>query len=72
MNSSIVDHMEKMSRHRLTDKMVKIDNIGGSVDEVSGVVTFENDKGIYLEDTKSLQTVFVPWTSIAVLKILND
>jgi hypothetical protein len=64
--------MEKMSRHRLTDKMVKIDNIGGSVDEVSGVVTFENDKGIYLEDTKSLQTVFVPWTSIAVLKILND
>jgi len=72
MNSTLLGHMEKMAKYRLTGKIVQIDNIGGSIDEVTGFVSFENDKGIFVDTTEPTQTVFVPWTSIAVLRILND
>ena len=72
MNSSIVDHMEKLSKFRLTGKTVKIDNVNQWVNDVDGVVVFENDKGLFVDDTAFNERVFVPWTSIAVLKILND
>jgi hypothetical protein len=64
--------MEKMSRYRLTDKTVKIENIGKAINDVTGLVAYENDKGIYVEDTEYNETVFVPWSSIALLKIIND
>lgn len=72
MNSNIVDHMARMSRYRLTDKTVKIENIGKAINDVTGLVAYENDKGVYVEDTEYNETVFVPWSSIALLKIIND
>lgn len=72
MNSSIVNHMEKMTRYRLTDKTVKIENLGKAINDVTGVVAYENDKGVYVEDTQYNETVFIPWTSIAMLKIISD
>jgi hypothetical protein len=72
MNSTLLGHMEKMAKYRLTGKTVQIDIVTGSIGEVAGFVSFENDKGIFVDTTESDQTVFVPWTSIAVLRILND
>jgi hypothetical protein len=72
MNSSIVNHMEKMTRYRLTDKTVKVENVGKAINDVTGIVAFENDKGIYIEDAEYNESVFIPWTSIALLKIIND
>ena len=68
-SSSLADHMEKMSRYRLTDKRVRITNVSPSTAEILGVVAYENDKGVFVEDSISNSSVFVPWTSIAVLKI---
>ena len=72
MNSSIVDHMAKMSMFRLTGKNVKIDNVNKWVSDVEGLVLFENDKGIFVNDTVYNEQVFIPWSSIAVLKFVND
>lgn len=70
MNSSIVDHMEKLSKFRLTGKRVKIENINQWVNDVTGKVVFENDKGVFVDDTSFNERVFIPWSSIAALKIL--
>jgi hypothetical protein len=64
--------MEKMNRYRLLDKTVKIENVGKWINDVTGTVEFETEKGIFVEDTEFGETVFIPWSSIAVLKILND
>lgn len=72
MNSTIVNHMEKMSKYRLLEKTVKIENVGKWINDITGTVEFETDKGIFVEDTAFSETVFIPWSSIAVLKILHD
>jgi len=72
MNSSIVNHMEKAHRYRLLSKTVKIENVAKWVNDVTGTIEFETDRGIFVEDAEYSETVFIPWSSIAVLKILND
>ena len=72
MTSSIMNQMERMSKFRLTNKNVKIENVGKWINDITGVVVYENDKGIFVEDTAFNENVFIPWSSIAVLKLLDD
>jgi hypothetical protein len=72
MRGTLEEHMEKLSKFRLTGKTVKVENIGKAINDVTGIVAFENDKGIYVEDTEYDESVFIPWSSVALLKIIND
>jgi hypothetical protein len=72
MRGTLEEHMEKLSKFRLTGKNVKIENVNQWVNDVVGVVAFENDKGIFVDDTAFKESVFMPWSSIAVLKLLDD
>jgi hypothetical protein len=72
MRGTLEEHMEKLSKFRLTGKTVKIENAGKWINDVTGLVAFENDKGIYVEDAEYNENVFIPWSSIGLLKIIND
>lgn len=69
MKSSIETHMEKVARFGLVGKSVRVHNVNKWIDDTNGVVQHETDKGIWIEDTVWNETVFIPWSSIARLRL---
>lgn len=70
MNKTVAEQMAKASQFRLTGKSVKIDNMNKWVNDTVGTVVHETDKGLWVRDAWS-ETVFIPWSSIAILKLVD-